>query len=415
MCTKTKEKKPQELVATPEHGFSPTLIKAQADYSHSTLTAWAFVTLCTASFYLGPLILLSPLFLYKFHPQTATLLFATNLFLAFYPLSPWPRIRKTCQLFYSIFNFHHNISPKLNDIAHEQNRLSIIAMHPHAIIPIHGFIWGGICDQLLPDLYGYGCTTDGALILPILRHLLHWISAGSAKKQKVLQEMQTNGQNLFIFPGGVAEIYLSKRRMQPNDRTVENVQTIKAKRYGLMKLALQTGAVIYPGFVFGMSDILDQLASTDGCGSSSKYADESSNSNSNSDDTSSSKNESSKNDSRSKDKSKLGNVMEAISRKIGGGLTLYYGQYYLPIPYNPQLSMVLGNPIYPVVMDENENRNDATAMKNRCGDKVTCPRIENPTEEQVQELMGKYTHALECLFEQYKEQAGYPNERMEII
>jgi hypothetical protein len=37
--------------------------------------------------------------------------------------------------------------------------LSIVAMHPHAIIPLHGFIWCAICDQLLPHMYGYGCTT----------------------------------------------------------------------------------------------------------------------------------------------------------------------------------------------------------------------------------------------------------------
>lgn len=148
-----------KVAATSEHGLSPTLIAAHADHPHSTLASWAFVTLCTASFYLGPLILLSPLVIYPFHPKMAGMIFCTNLFLAFYPISPWPKFRKVCQLFYTVFKFHHNMTPKLDEKSTEMNHLSIVAVHPHAIIPLHGFIWGAICDQLLPHMYGYGCTT----------------------------------------------------------------------------------------------------------------------------------------------------------------------------------------------------------------------------------------------------------------
>ena len=45
-------------------------------------------------------------------------------------------------------------------------------------------------------------------------------------------------------------------------------------------------------------------------------------------------------------------------------------------------------------------------MKNVCGDKVTCERVENPTLEQVEELMARYVDAMHRLFEQYKEEAG---------
>ena len=54
-------------------------------------------------------------------------------------------------------------------------------------------------------------------------------------------------------------------------------------------------------------------------------------------------------------------------------------------------------------------------MKNIRGDKLTCKRIDNPTEEQVHELMDRYADAWQCLFEQYKVQAGYPNETLNII
>jgi len=145
--------------ATPKHGLSPNLIKAQPDKPSSPFLQWTLVIICTASFYLGPLILLSPLVLYPFHPQAAGYLLCTALFLGFYPVTPWPPFRKMCQLFYEPFDFHHNFTPRLEELAKEGNHLSIIAMHPHAIIPLHGFIWGAICDQLLPSMYGYGSTT----------------------------------------------------------------------------------------------------------------------------------------------------------------------------------------------------------------------------------------------------------------
>ncbi len=84
---------------------------------------------------------------------------------------------------------------------------------------------------------------------------------------------------------------------------------------------------------------------------------------------------------------------------------MFYGQFYLPVPYNPKLTMVLGNPIYPV-----EN----TSERNANGQNVTCKRIANPTKEQVEELMDRYTDALHRLFEQYKVEAGYPNDKLVI-
>lgn len=293
------------------------------------------------------------------------------------------------------------MTPLLDEIARKENRLSIIAMHPHAIIPLHGFLWGAICDQLLPHMYGYGGTTEFAMRLPVLRHILQYLSVGSANKERILMEMQTNDQNLFILPGGVAEIFLSHRRQQQqsdSDTTlVPNTQTIKARRYGLMKLALETGAIIYPAFVFGATDLLDQLTPVE---------------------------KKSEDDDDHPNTSKtmldfLGNMMEFMSRKIKGGLTLFYGRYYLPIPYTPQLSMVLGNPIHPVVEIEDKDNaasSSKTMIDNVRGEKKrTCKRIENPTTEQVDELMERYVDALQCLFEQYKEEAGYPNDTLQII
>jgi len=372
MCSSRQNKK---LAATESFGFSPTLIQAKADFDHSSVAAWALVIICTSSFYIGPLILLSPLVLYYFHRQAAGILFATSLFLAFHPVSPWPRFRRWCQMFYYVFNFRHNMTPMLNTKEMKSDHLSIIAMHPHAILPLHGFLWGAICNQILPDLYGYGCATEIAMHLPILRHVLHYLSTRSADKNGLLNQLQVKQENLFILPGGVAEIFYSHRRRQPN--SLPFTQTIKAKRYGLMKLALQTGARIYPAFVFGASDMLDQLFPVD-----QNIA------------------------SKEKDSNSFNKALMKLSRKIKGGIAFFYGQYYMPIPHKVGLSMVLGNPIYPVNGDSQSNEGH--------GNKVTCECVPNPTDAQVEELMDRYVNALQLLFEQYKVEAGYPNDRLVI-
>ena len=159
-----------------------------------------------------------------------------------------------------------------------------------------------------------------------------------------------------------------------------------------MRLALETGAVIYPSFVFGASDMLDQLAAV-GKDKAKSTAGER------------------RASSGTRMLGALGTVMESISRKIGGGLTLYYGQYYLPVPYNPQMSMVLGNPIYPDTATTGKHE----TMTNISGNKTTCKRVENPTQQQVEELMERYVEALQNLFEQYKEEAGYPHDTLRII
>ena len=88
-----------------------------------------------------------------------------------------------------------------------------------------------------------------------------------------------------------------------------------------MKLALQTGAAIYPSYVFGATDMLDQLAPLD-----PPAAEE----------------ESAKVESKGGVLGFLGKKLEAVSRKMGGGLTVFYGRYGLPIPYKVRMSMVIG-------------------------------------------------------------------------
>ena len=294
-------------------------------------------------------------------------------------------------------------------------------MHPHGVIPLHGFLWVSFCDQYLPCLYGYGATTDVAVRLPILRQLLLWVCAGSAERSVCKYQMEQNGKNLYILPGGVAEIFFSRRigKGKMNSDNVGNygnssnknnqekkkkkghVHVVKGKRYGLMKLALQTGAVIVPSYVFGGTEFFDQLATV---GMDNVVNDD--------DD----RNGSNKNQNSSLLKgshySLIGKVLQSLSRRVKGGLTFYWGQYGTPLPHPVKVTMVLGDPIVPVIGTLGDESNELQESRSK---KRTCKKIPNPTPAQVEELMNKYVDALERLFDQYKSQAGYENDILKVI
>ena len=279
-------------------------------------------------------------------------------------------------------------------------------------------------------MYGVAATTDAAQRLPVLRQLLVWLSGTSANRKNIKREMQINNQNLYILPGGVAEIFYSRRmkadcetegvessRCRSGSRNKANggsgasnncnhptgkTHYIKGKRYGLMKLALQTGSLIVPCYAFGGTEFYDQIA-TIGM-----------------DDNTHVNNHDSNKMNREKKESKssyikscctlFGKFLQRISRQMKGGITFYWGQYYTPMPYPAEISIVLGDPIVPVIGTLGDETNGTG--KNR---KRTCKKIDNPTPEQVEELMSRYIDSMERLFDQYKHQAGYGNDVLKVI
>ncbi len=240
--------------------------------------------------------LILPFLLWYFVSVKACLFsLALNVTLMTFPHKPWPWFRGIFQRWYELFDFHHNLSTidgGLKGPAHladkESSSLLICAMHPHGVIPIQAFLWMAFCDQYLPDSYGFGAAADVALRIPLLRQVLSWGSAGSASRP-VLYKGLSQGHNLFILPGGVAEIFSSKPK----------THVVKASRRGLMKLALQTGASLVPVYVFGGNDFYHQVG------------------------------------------------FEGASRYYQAAFTIFWGQYGLPVPFPCKCSMVLGDPIVP--------------------------------------------------------------------
>jgi hypothetical protein len=127
-------------------------------------------------------------------------------------------------------------------------------------------------------------------------------------------------KHLFILPGGIAEIFTST----PGNTIRNNLFTfpnhfflcfyymnflflgrdaiVFKNRRGLIRLSIETGAQLLPTYVFGGTDFFHNLATHD-------------------------------------------NYLSALSRKFKIGITWFWGQFWLPIPYTPNVSLCIGDPL----------------------------------------------------------------------
>lgn len=189
---------------------------------------WITVVLFALSFFtpIFALLLLIPA-VWKAAPLTAGLFLVTLVLSFLVPPREWVAFRKVGQLWYEIFQFSCNVSPQeaVERMKYADQHQLILAMHPHGIVPFQAILWSAYCDQIFRigdhSMYGFGAAADVVQYVPILRNFLFWLSAGSAS-YNVLRDGLVEGKSaavnaagrkpkhLYILPGGVAEIFLSK-------------------------------------------------------------------------------------------------------------------------------------------------------------------------------------------------------------
>ena len=80
--------------------------------------------------------------------------------------------------------------------------------------------------------------------MPVLRSLFGSFGAIPNDKKSMVKALKT--KHVSVFPGGIAEIFLSSR-------TEEKIYL--QKRKGFVKMALATGTHIIPIYVFGHSQM----------------------------------------------------------------------------------------------------------------------------------------------------------------
>jgi len=117
-------------------------------------------------------------------------------------------------------------------------------------------------------------------------------------------------KNVLIFPGGIAEVFVSTPGVN---------QVVMMKHKGLMKLALETGASLIPIYTFGASDFFFNLLVGD-------------------------------------------SLLSKLSRRLRTGITMFFGQYLLPIPYPAKVSICIGKPI-PVAKWDGEGKVSSEAIE----------------------------------------------------
>jgi len=233
------------------------------------------VMMFTATFLSVPML---SIFLYRGCWSSFEARMLSTLVLASYAVSmmskqkEWVAFRDIGQLWYDVFNFKFTTSPRELRRKVKSGQSSgvryVMAMHPHGIVPIHAVLWSAFCNQYMTDgvtgegLYGFGAAADVVSVIPFLRNVMGWLSAGSASfdvlKRGLMHgdcsAVNLNGgrrpQHLFLLPGGVAEVFES---------TVGKHSIIFKRRRGLIRLSLECKTRVMPCYVFGGTDFYHNL------------------------------------------------------------------------------------------------------------------------------------------------------------
>eukprot|EP01031_Cornospumella_fuschlensis_P044562 gene44562-54498_t len=176
----------------------------------------------------------------------------------------------------------------------------ILVAPPHGVFP-----YGNIATMIAyPSLAGYSMralAASAALTLPIWKQLLGTIGAVDASR-KSAEKVLTSNLTLGISTGGVAEIF-------DTDLSPDGDEAIVLKsRRGLVTLAMRTGAALVPCYLLGNTHLLDIY-----CGG--------------------------------KAGSPMNNFLRNISRKLGFGLILFWGRFFLPVPYRVPIVGIMAKPI----------------------------------------------------------------------
>ena len=298
--------------------------------------------------------------LWPWHAATALVILVGT---AYVPLREWEWARTWGELWFEIFDMHTNMTE--TDVAaffqgEKTGTHYAICMHPHGILPIQGLLWAAFCNCYCRDpvtgrsMYGFGAVADVVLYLPVLRSLMGFLTCAGAS-YKTLKAGLLEGacasanaagrrpKHMFILPGGIAEVFCSA----PGKH-----QIVFEKRYGLIKLAIETGTSLVPTYVFGGTDFFHNLITDD-------------------------------------------SWVSRLSRKLRLAFTVFYGRFHLLVPYTPRVTMVFAEPLPVVHWDRASGAPVPQAL--------------------LEDLHAQYMVAMRSLFLKYRDAAGYPDAELEIL
>ena len=206
---------------------------------------------------------------------------------------------------------------------------------PHGVLPFANMLSIPAINEAL------GCPFAGAAAnvvfkTPGLRYLMAYGCVTADRKD--MQKALGRGQCVGILPDGVAGIF----------RTNKYRELVAMKdRKGLARLALRNGTPLIPVYSFGNTIAFSCWYDRWG-------------------------------------------ILEAISRKLQASFFLYWGRWFLPIPYRVQITMAIGK-------------------------LIEVPKVENPTSEQIDELHQRMMTEIQTTFDRHKDCIGWGDKVLEFV
>lgn len=174
----------------------------------------------------------------------------------------------------------------------KRDKSFMMVWFPHGIIPLAPFCASAEWDERLPNYFGRMAVAPALIRVPILRSVFTAFGAMPNDKKSIVRALKKQ-EHVSLFPGGIAEIFLSSRK--------EERLYLKGRK-GFVKIALQTGAHIIPVYVFGHSQMFDQSSNS--------------------------------------------GFVAKLSRAMRASVALIWGRWGLPVPYRTPVTFVRGTPIF---------------------------------------------------------------------
>lgn len=258
------------------------------------------------------------------------LMFASLL----YPSREWPFFARIFEALHEIFLFEFVIDQKQFN---PTKRYVFVAV-PHGIIPLGSFMAIAYIRRFLPNLDAKLGVASVLFRMPFLRQFFLWLGCVPASRENLATILERPGGKVAIMSGGIAEIFLSCRKRE---------EVYLKRRKGFVRLAIASNAEIVPVYIFGQTKYFDQIATNE-------------------------------------------SVLMRLSRRFAASLTIFWGRYYLPIPYAARTTCVIGEPI------------KVTALTTSQGDAV-------------EEIHVAVCDAIQSMHSTYRAASGYPDDELEII
>eukprot|EP01039_Chlorochromonas_danica_P004959 gene4959-5444_t len=244
----------------------------------------------------------------------AAIIFATLIYLTFSPIDHkvWPAFMShwIWDIWVEYFDFTYD-AKAFTDVYDPKERYLFFEF-PHGVFPMGQLVSCSLINELTPGKNIVGAAADAVFLFPVIRQVLSWMGTFPARRQNIHRVFE-QGMNCTIFVGGIAEMYLMNR---------ESESIYLRQRLNTVKIAIQEGANIVPGFFFGNTSIFDVIGAK---GSES--------------------------------------WLSKLSRRLRASLLLFYGRHFLPVPYRHPLRMVVGK-VIKVKQKDNPTNEDAIEVMN---------------------------------------------------